>query len=111
MNEGDLRLTPSHAADEFQGSFLGIETALFHWVGLALLAALGLFAGLYYGFGFDLLEAAPWAVLPPGVVVGYLLLGYQGKPPGYALDLFDTLLFGGNSIPPRKFPPHPFGDV
>lgn len=111
MNDEDLRLTPSHAADEFQGSFLGIETALFHWVGLALLAGLGLFVGLFYGISIDFFEALRWAVLPPGIVVAYLRLGHQEKPPGYAFDLLDTLLTSGHSKPPREFPPHPLDNV
>ncbi len=107
MNEGDLRLTATHSADEFEGSFLGIETALFPWIGLGLLASLGLFAGLYYGLGWDFLAAFRWAVLPAALVVGYLRLAHQGKPPGHLFDLLDSLVTGGHAVPPRHFPTPP----
>ncbi len=111
MNEDDLRLTATHSADEFQGAFLGIETALFPWIGLGLLASLGLFTGLYYGLGSDFLDALGWAALPAIAVVAFLRLGYQGRPPGYLFDLIDSLVTGGHAVPPRQFPPHPLRHV
>lgn len=111
MNDGELRLTATHSADEFQGSFLGIETALFPWIGLGLLASLGLFVGLYYGLESDFLVAFRWAVLPAALVVGYLRLAHQGKPPGYLFDLLNSLVTGGHAIPPRQFPPAPLHHV
>lgn len=104
MNEGDLRLTATHSADEFEGSFLGIETALFPWLGLGLLASLGLFVGLFYGLGRDFLVALRWAVLPAALVAGYLRLAHQGRPPGHLYDLLDSLMTSGHAVPPRQFP-------
>ncbi len=111
MNEGDLRLTATYGADEFQGSFLGVQTALFPWIGLGLLASLGLFVGLYYGLESDFLVALRWAVIPAALVVGYLRLAHQGKPPGHMFDLLDSLVTGGDAVPPRQFPPSPLSHV
>ena len=111
MQESQPRLTPTHGAEEFSGTVLGIQTHLFAWVGLALLAALAVFAGLFYGAGRDFLDAASWAALPLVVVIAYLRFGHQGRPPGYLLDLVDTLLTGGHAQPPPHSPAHPLHDV
>lgn len=111
MNDHDRHLTPVHAADEFQGSVFGIETHLFAWVAMGLLASLGLFLGLFYGAESDFLNAAGWAVLPTVAVILYLRLVHQGKPPGFTLELLDSLLTGGHVRPPRQHPRHPFHNV
>ncbi len=111
MNDQDLRLTPTHAADEFHGLVLGIETPLFAWVGLALLAGLGLFAGLFYGLGLDFFDAAKTSIVPVFGVVAYLRLFHQGKPPGFTLELADSLITRGDAVPPRLEPSHPLHDV
>ena len=111
MNDQELRLTPTHAADEFHGSVFGISTVLFAWVGMAFLAGLALFCGLFYGLGYDFLDAAKWAVLPGFAVVAYLRLLHQGKPPGFTFELLDSLVTGGHAVPPRKVIKHPLHDV
>lgn len=111
MNQDPLRLTPTHAAEEFQGTVMGIHTSLFAWVGLALLAALAVFAGLFYGLGRDFLDAVFWAVLPLVAVVAYLRFGHQGKPPGYMVALLVSLLTGGHARPPQPSRPNPLWDV
>jgi hypothetical protein len=104
MNEGELRLTATHGADEFQGAFLGMETALFPWIGLGMLASLGLFVGLYFGLGREFPQALRWSLLPATGVIAYLRLGQQGKPPDYLFDLVDSLVTGGHARPPSQVP-------
>ena len=111
MNDSELRLTPTHAAEEFQGTVLGIQTTLFVWVALALLAAIALFAWLFYGQGRDFFAAAQWAALPVLIVVAYLRFCHQGRPPGYTLDLLNSLITGGHAVPPERFTKHPLYDL
>lgn len=108
MTDHDRRLTPTHAADEFQGAVFGIETHLFAWVALGLLASLGLFLGLFYGAEASFPSAAGWAAVPTVGVILYLRLVHQGKPPGFTLELLDSLLTRGHARPPCQQPRHPF---
>lgn len=93
-----LRITPTHAAEEHPGTVWGIETPHFKWVGGAVLAGLALLAALSPRLG--LLQAAPWAAAPVGIAFLYLRLFQQGKPAGYTLDLLDQLLTSGHAQPP-----------
>jgi hypothetical protein len=111
VNDTALRQTPTHGAEEFQGAVLGIHTPLFAWGALAMLAALALFSGLFYGGVQDFLPAASWAALPLLLVVAYLRFGYQGKPRGHVRDVCDSLLTGGHARPPQQFPPHPLHEL
>ena len=111
MNDQELRRTPTHSAEEFQGSVFAIETGLFLWVGASLLAGIALFAWLFYARHLDFFGAAQWAALPVLVVVAYLRFCHQGKPPGYTRDVIDSLLTGGHAVPPHQPPPNPFHDV
>ena len=108
MSEEGPRVTSSHASEVFQGSFMGVETAHFPWVALALLASLGLFVGLFYGADWGFMQALKWAVLPSALVILYLRLAHQGRPPHFTMELFHELLTGGHVAPPRQMPPHPF---
>ena len=98
----DLRITRTHSADEYQGALWGIEVVNFKWFALALLAGMGVFAGLFYGLALDFLAAGVWAVIPVVICVLYLRLGHQGKPPGFLADLLDSLITKGNACPPRR---------
>jgi hypothetical protein len=108
MNDQELRITSAHAGGEFKGAVWGIDVALFPWVALGLLAGLGLFVGLFYGAGWDFPEALQWAVLPVALIILYLRLAHQGKPPGFTLELLDQLVTGGHASPPPQSPRHPF---
>jgi len=106
VNDSDLRRSPTHAADEFQGTVLGIQTTLFAWVCLAFLAGMALFTWLFYAQGRDFTSAMGWAALPVIAVVAYLRFCHQGKPPGYTSDMVDSLATGGHTVPPHQLPPH-----
>ena len=107
MQDVELRLTPTHAADEFQGAVLGIQTTLFVWVALSLLASVALFAWLYYAHECDFFDAAQWAVIPSIVMFAYLRFAHQGRPPGFTLDLLDSVFTGGHAKLPQQFQHHP----
>ena len=107
MNESELRITQAHAAHEHKGQVWGLDLALFPWMCLALLASLGLFAGLYYGAQLDFSDALTSAVVPAVLVILYLRLVHQGKPPGFTHQWLTELLSGGHAQPPRQSPPHP----
>lgn len=111
MHDQELSFTNSHSADEFEGTILGIETTLFFWVAVSSLAGIALFGWLFYGRGRGFREAAFWAAIPVLVVVVYLRLFHQGKPPGYTGDLIDSVLTNGHATPPHQSPPHPLYDV
>mgnify|MGYP000864647171 CR=1 FL=1 len=98
MQDQELRVTPTHGSEEYPGTVFGIETTRFGWVGLALLAGLAWLGAL--SSQMSLLDAAPYAAAPVGIVVVYLRFFQQGRPPGFALDLLDQLLTGGHARPP-----------
>jgi hypothetical protein len=102
MSDQNLRITRTHGAEEFEGSFAGIEFIHFRWMALALLAGLGIFAGLFYGSGLGFMAAAQWAVIPVLAGFIYLRVAHQGKPPGYLADLIDSLITRGHARPPRN---------
>ena len=108
MNDQELRITQAHASGDYQGAVWGIDLALFPMVALALLASLGLFVGLFYGAAWEFSAALQWALLPAGLVILYLRLAHQGKPPGFTLELLDQLLTSGHAQPPQQSPPPPF---
>ena len=105
MTDPDLRLTTTHAADEFEGTVLGVATPLFRWVGLALVIGLGVFAALFHVWELDFFDAAQWSGIPAVIVVAYLRLFQQGKPPAYTFELIDSLITRGHAKPPRHEPP------
>lgn len=110
MNDQELRLTPAHAAEEFQGAVLGITTTLFAWVALALVAGIALFVWLFEHRRLTFFEAFLYAALPLIGVLFFLLAFHVNKPPGYASDLIDSLLIGGHAVPPHQPPLNPFHD-
>lgn len=111
MNDQELRVTPTNPGDEYQGAVAGVDVPLFAWVGLALLAGFGVFAWLFYRLELGFIDAVQWAALLPVAAVAYLRLFHQGKPPGYARDLLDSLLTGGEAKPPRRHPRRPTDHV
>lgn len=106
MNDSQLRITSTHAADNFGGTLFGIQIPIFKWVALSLLAAFGIFAGLS-SLGCDFMTTAGLALSPVAATWGYLKFGYQNRPPGYLRDLIETLLNKGHACPPRQEPSHP----
>jgi hypothetical protein len=108
MNEPELRITQAHSSDEHSGTLFGLQIALFPWVSLALFAGLAAFVGLFYGAELEFPDALKCAVVPPALVVLYLRLAHQGRPPGFTAELVEQLFTGGHLSPPRQSPPHPY---
>lgn len=98
MQDQELRVTPTHGSEEHPGTVFGIETPQFKWLVLALVAGLALLGAL--SSQMTLLDAAPYAAAPVGIVVVYLRFFQQGKPAGFTFDLIDQLLTGGHARPP-----------
>ncbi|PWU19877.1 MAG: hypothetical protein C5B50_05455 [Verrucomicrobia bacterium] len=108
MSDQKLRVTRTLSAEQYEGSLWGIEVINFKWFALALLVALSLFAGLFYGLALGFLEAMQWALVPVLGCFLYLRFFHQGRPPGYLSDLLDSLVTRGHAKPPRKPLSHPF---
>lgn len=110
MKDQTLRITPAHAAGEHQGSILGLDLKLAPWAILAFTGSLALFAGLLYNTDLPFTRAFTLASMPTVLVVFYLRLAHQGKPPALTLQWLEQLLTGGHAVPPRSSPPHPLHD-
>lgn len=97
--DSPLRSTPTHAAQEFPGSLLGIETPRFLWVSAALLLGFALFAWLHYALEVPLITAASISLAPALVVAGFILVFLQNRPPGFARDLIESWINRGHHSP------------
>ena len=102
MSDPSPRITPTHAADEFQGAFFGIAASFLPWIGFSALASIGLFYWLYYNRELDFIEGLQWSLVPVALMVVYYFSFQRGKPPGYPFDLIDSLFTRGEAKPPNN---------
>ncbi|MBK7999676.1 MAG: hypothetical protein IPK15_13405 [Verrucomicrobia bacterium] len=96
-----LKSTPTHAAQEYPGTFLGIEIPRFLWVSGALLLGFALFAVLNSWSNVSPALAASVSLAPAVLVAGFILVFLQNRPPGYARDLIESWLNRGHHSPAR----------
>ncbi|MGE4180923.1 MAG: hypothetical protein AB7J34_13955, partial [Limisphaerales bacterium] len=99
MNDSEPRVTTTHAADESEGTILGVSTPSFWLVALALGAGVLLFNQLVRLYSIS--TAAIGAVLPAVVVLVVLRFLQAGRPAGYVGNLVDTAVTGGHAQPRR----------
>src|SRR5688572_13314422 len=92
-----LRVADTNSAEEFSGSVLGIQVPLFRWVIGALVAGLALFVWLESNTNLSTTNTLLLA-LAPAVLCGLFVAFFvQGKPTGYARDLFESLTTHGDA--------------
>lgn len=103
-----LRLTDTNAASDSSGRTWGLEGNLVWWMIGGLGASVTVFFGLLVGLDTPFLPSVGVAVVPLLVVLGYIGLLRQGKPPGFDRDLFELALSGRGFAPePHRQPRHP----
>jgi hypothetical protein len=85
MNE--LRLTDTNAADDSAGSVWGLDGNLFMPVVAAAALSIGVILILFSFLHIVWWLSFPLGAVPFGLVLLYVLLLKQGKPPGYDRDL------------------------
>jgi hypothetical protein len=94
MNACPLRLTDTNSSNDSSGRTWGLDGSLF-WIVLGGAAAsVGLLLFLFSAMHWEFLPALVAAAVPTAVALLYVFGFRQGKPPGYDLDLLDTLLHG-----------------
>ncbi len=94
MNSRAIRLTDTNSSNDSSGRTWGLDGSLF-WViigGAAASVAIVLF--LFSAMHCDFFPSLAAASIPSVLGVAYVLGFRQGKPPGYDVDLLDTLLHG-----------------
>lgn len=105
MNTCPIRLTDTNSSNDSSGRTWGLEGSLF-WIvigGASASVALVLF--LFSAMEWDFLPAFAAAALPSVATLLYVFGFRQGKPPGYDVDLLDTLLLGHGFGPdPKPYP-------
>ena len=101
LSDEPLRQTPTHAAGETDGRAFGLELPRLKWVLLALLG--GLLPGWACSEAFGLLWGAA-VMFGPAVLVGVIQFTlFQGLPPGWLRDWFETRVTGAHLSPLRHF--------
>jgi hypothetical protein len=103
MNDTEPRVTTTHAADESEGSILGVSTPSFWLVALALGAGVLVFSQLVRHYSIS--TAAIFAFLPALVVLATLRFLQAGRPSGFVGSLVDTAVTGGHAELPRQIQP------
>ncbi len=92
---GDLRCTPTNAGDDSAGRAFGLDGDLYLPVVLAIVGAIGLFAGLVWA-GAGVVVAGIAGALPVAFTALWIGLFRQGKPPGYDRDRWEAARGGGD---------------
>jgi hypothetical protein len=108
MNE--LRLTDTNAADDSAGSVWGLDGNLFMPVVAAAALSIGVILILFSFLHIVWWLSFPLGAMPFGLVLLYVLLLKQGKPPGYDRDLFELWITGHSFSPAdesKDRPPRP----
>ena len=98
-NDQPLRVTDTNTAVDFLGSFCGIALPLFRFVIAALVAGFLGFLALQSNAEVSTSTALLMAFTPALVCAVVLAVFFQGKPPSYASDLFESLLTHGHASP------------
>lgn len=94
-----LRVTDTNTAVDFSGSFCGIALPLIRFVIVALVGGFLGFLVLQSLVEISTRSALLIAFTPALVCAVVLVVFFQGKPPSYASDLFDSLLTHGHATP------------
>ena len=99
MNACPLRLTDTNSSNDSSGRTWGLDGSLFWIVIEGAAASVGLLLFLFSAMHWDFLPALAAAAVPSATALLYVFGFRQGKPPGYDLDLLDTLLHGRGFAP------------
>lgn len=94
MKDQQLRLTDTNSADDSKGRTWGLDGNLFWHViigGFVFVITLLL---LFSAMKMDFWSSFAIASVPFALVLAYVFLLRQGKPPGYDVDLLDGWLHG-----------------
>lgn len=96
----ELRYTDTNAADDSAGRAFGLEGNLYLPVVLAIVAAIGLFALLAFGFHAGYLVAGLLSTPPLAAVLAWAFWLKHGRPAGYDRDRLEDLFGGGDFTRP-----------
>lgn len=108
MNTSSIRLTETNSSNDSSGRTWGLDGSLFWIVIGGAATSVGLVLFLFSAMQWDFLPALAAAAVPSVVTLVYAFGFRQGKPPGYDVDLLDSLLLGRGFAPDSKpFPLHP----
>ncbi|MFZ5497029.1 MAG: VirB4 family type IV secretion system protein [Verrucomicrobiota bacterium] len=92
----ELRVTDTNAANDAAGEAFGLSGNLYLPVVAAAVGSLGLWAILGFAFRVQWIVAGLIGAAPFALVLGWVVLLKQGKPPGYDRDRIEQFLGGGD---------------
>lgn len=110
MNEhgGGLRFTETNSGEDSEGSVWGMEGSSF----LALIAgaagSVGIMLLLFTSIGVSFSASAGVAAVPLALTLIFVFGFKNGRPPGYALDVFELAIVGRHWAPDAKRQPQHF---
>jgi len=111
MKDQQLRLTDTNSADDSKGRTWGLDGNLFWHViigGFVFVITLLL---LFSALKMDFWSSFAIASVPFALVLAYVFLLRQGKPPGYDVDLLDGWLNGRSFRVSAKTTFHPMTET
>ena len=102
MHTSPIRLTDTNSSNDSSGRTWGLDGSLFWIVIGGASASVGIVLFLFSAMQWDFLPALVVAAIPSVLTLLYAFGFRQGKPPGYDVDLLDTLFFGRGFTPDSK---------
>ena len=99
MNSCPIRLTDTNSSNDSSGRTWGLDGSLFWIVIGGAAASIGLMLFLFSAMHWNFLPSLATAAIPSGATLLYVFGFRQGKPPGYDIDILDTLLHGSGFAP------------
>lgn len=104
MNANALRLTDTNSADDSSGRTWGLDGSLFWIVIGGAASSVGAVLFLFSAMHWEFLPALAVAAIPCAAALAYVFGFRQGKPPGYDVDLLDSLILGRGFAPETQPP-------
>jgi hypothetical protein len=108
MNTSDIRFTDTNSADDSKGKTWGLDGNLFWYVIGGGFSSVCIMLLLFSSYRMSFFVSAAIAVIPLILMLIYVFVFRQGKPPRYDLDCLEHWLWGkGFSPEPQIKIQHP----
>ena len=110
MNEhgGGLRFTETNSGEDSEGSIWGMEGSSFFALIVGAAVSVGIMLLMFTSMGASFSASVGVAAVPLALTLTYVFGFKNGRPPGYALDVFELAIVGRHWAPDAKQQPRHF---